>query len=455
MIQALFKYKHLWLILTSWIVAGVLFQPAAYVLVLGSAILFFIKGRYIELFIGFLFILLLSDHVHHGVDDPTIFAKDLKSIYLLLLGLVIWRNRKEFDLNNAIFIVLIPFFLLAFISLTWAINLPVGFQKTLSYTLLYFIVPIFIVNLFKSKREEFLLILLNYFVLIFLIGIILKFTFPSVIDLIGGRYRGLLGNPNGLGILIVQVILLFSIIKSYKLITITKNQTRFFYALVIISLLLSGSRNGMISIILFLILVRVFKVHFLVGVFILLLTFYVYQTVSIDPVALIRYAGMEEYFRIQTIETGSGRFIAWQFAWRQLQDYYFMGGGFGQDEQIMRPNYAFLERLGHSGGVHNSYISMWMDTGLIGVILYFSAMLTLIWKAAKNSNLAWPFFFTILFNITYESWLVGSLNPFTVMFLCSLTLLVMKERFLPTSRYNTDTSPSSKVSITRGPASSE
>lgn len=438
MIQAFLKYKHLWLILSSWIIAGVIFQPAAYVLVLASVVLFFTKGRYIELFIGFLFILLLSDHVHLIGADPTKFAKNLKSIYLLFLGLAVWRSRKEFDLTNPIFKALILFFILAFVSLIWAINFPIGLQKTISYSLLYLVIPIFFINVYKLKKEEFLFTLINYFILIFLLGIVFKFVLPSVVGFKGGRYTGLLGNPNGLGILLVQVFLLFSIIKNLKLLTITKNQTRLFYALIIISLFLSGSRNGMISILLFLMLLKVFKYHFFLGILTLFLAFYVFQTVTIDPVALIRYTGMEEYFRIQTIESGSGRFIAWDFAWQQLQEYYYMGGGFGQDEQIMRPNYEMLERMGHSGGVHNSFISLWMDTGLIGLSAFFVSMVFLIWKAARKSYLAWPFFLTILFNITYESWLVGSLNPFTVVFLCSMTLLVMKERFLPSSPLDTN-----------------
>ena len=31
---------------------------------------------------------------------------------------------------------------------------------------------------------------------------------------------------------------------------------------------------------------------------------------------------------------------------------------------------------------------------------------------------------SICFNITYESWIVGSLNPFTIMFLIILTIFV-------------------------------
>lgn len=438
--QVLVKYIPLWLILTSWIILGNILQPLAYVAVIASILLYVYKERYIELFIGFLFILLLSDHVHWGAGDPTKFAKSLKSIYLLVLVFVVVKTRKSFDLQNTIFKFLIPFFIFSFISLNWAINLPIGFQKTLSYSILYIVVPIYFVNTYKSNGKEFLYVLLNYFILILLLGIILKYVYPEAVDSGIERFSGLLGNPNGLGLLIVQIFLLFTILKSFKLVVVSKQLNWIIYTLIIISLLMSGSRNGMISILLFLLFIRLFKIHFLFGIIGLSAAFYSYQLVSIDPVSFVQSLGLEEYFRIQTLESGSGRFIAWEFAWGELQEYFFMGGGFGQDEQVMRPNYAYLQRLNHQGGVHNSYLSLWFDTGLIGVILYFSAMIGLIWGAAKKSSLAWPFFFTILFNIMYESWLVGSLNPFTVVFLCSLTLLVMKDKFVTEADLNAEMS---------------
>jgi len=430
------KYKHLWIILASWIILGNIFQPLAYVAVLLSVLLFFKKDRGVELFIGFLFILLLSDHVHWGGGDPTKFAKDLKGIYLLIIGFYLWRKRREMDLSNPIFKTFFIFFIWAFLALIWAINPVIGLQKTISFTLIYLLVPIAFINLYKVKGDKFIRVLISYFALVLVLGIAFKYIMPGVVQLESGRFRGLLGNPNGLGLILVQFFMLFYIINSYGMGKLTEWEKRFIYILILASLFLSGSRNGMISIPLFYILIRVFRIHFMIGVFFLVIGFYIYNAIEIDPVMLIRQFGVEDYFRIDTIETGSGRFIAWDFAWKKIQDYYFMGGGFGQDEQVMRPYYDVLSRLGHQGGVHSSYLSLWFDVGLIGIILYFTGLITLIWRAAKKSNLAFPFFFALLFNITYESWLVASLNPFTVLFLMSLTLLVMKYKFVPNKSSN-------------------
>lgn len=430
------KYKQLWFILFTWVIAGNVFQPLANVLVILSIFLFLVKDRPVELFIGFLFILLLSDHRVDFGPDPTQFAKDLKSIYLLVLTLSVWRNRDKFLMSNPIFKLLIPFFIIAFIGLIWAINIQIGLQKTISYTLLYAIIPIVFFNIYQSKGLDFIKAIAAYFFLIVLIGLIVRWVLPDVAQLLGQRFRGLFGNPNGLGLFIVQLFLFLTILRNYKLLVLSRREWLLFYFVIFLSLFLSGSRNGMITILLFLSLIRIFKFHFLFGLLVLIGFFYIYQFISFNPVDMIQSLGLENYFRIETIETGSGRYIAWDFAWQKIQDSFFLGGGFGQDEQIMRPNYQMLKRLGHSGGVHNSYLSLWMDTGLIGLIFYFFAVVILILRSSKNSALAMPFFFAIVFNITYESWLVGSLNPYTTMFLCSLTLLVMKDKFLSVKKNN-------------------
>jgi O-antigen ligase len=132
-------------------------------------------------------------------------------------------------------------------------------------------------------------------------------------------------------------------------------------------------------------------------------------------VGVIEFLGLQDYFRIESIEEGSGRKIAWVFAWQEIQNYYFVGGGFGQDEQIMRPNYYWLSKLGHQGGVHNSYLSMWFDAGIAGIIAFFGAFYGIVFKAMKHDYLVLAFAINIMFNITYESWLVASLNPFTIL----------------------------------------
>lgn len=141
-------------------------------------------------------------------------------------------------------------------------------------------------------------------------------------------------------------------------------------------------------------------------------------------IGVISFFGLEEFFRVDSIEEGSGRIVAWQFAWLKIQDFFFVGGGFGHDEHIMRPNYYWLSRLGHQGGVHNSYLSLWMDTGILGILAYFGAIIAIIGRVMRDNYIPIAIFTSLAFNIYFESWLVASLNPFTIIYLTIITILL-------------------------------
>lgn len=79
--------------------------------------------------------------------------------------------------------------------------------------------------------------------------------------------------------------------------------------------------------------------------------------------------------------------------------------------------------LGHQGAAHNMYLTFWLDTGLIGLILFLSGLLVTFFRASKRNKLAIPILYAILFSNNYESWLTASLNPFTIQLLFILSIL--------------------------------
>ncbi len=48
-------------------------------------------------------------------------------------------------------------------------------------------------------------------------------------------------------------------------------------------------------------------------------------------------------------------------------------------------------------------------------------------KSSKKVLIAFPIMFSVLFSVLYESWLNGSLNPFTITLLISLTIISESE----------------------------
>jgi O-antigen ligase len=138
---------------------------------------------------------------------------------------------------------------------------------------------------------------------------------------------------------------------------------------------------------------------------------------------IITALGLENFFRLETLQEGSGRLVAWDFAWQNVQKSFFIGKGFAYDEFLMRSNSRYLTRLGHEGGVHNTYLILWLNTGFIGLLLFLRGFLLLFIRASKFSSDALPIMFVIMFSIMFEPWLAASLNPFTIIFLTVATLI--------------------------------
>ncbi|MBP6313601.1 MAG: O-antigen ligase family protein, partial [Flavobacteriales bacterium] len=172
---------------------------------------------------------------------------------------------------------------------------------------------------------------------------------------------------------------------------------------------------------------RFFSGSVFVGFMALLLFIGVFEYAYSNLEAIVSFFGAEEYLRVNTLESGSGRYFAWEFAWVQLQSYIVFGGGFGTDEYVMRSFYEYLERMGHQGGVHNSYISLWFDVGIVGLVIYLRSLFLIFIKASRFAPMSMAVLFSVLFSVTYESWLVGSLNPFTILFVISMTMLSEEE----------------------------
>ena len=101
---------------------------------------------------------------------------------------------------------------------------------------------------------------------------------------------------------------------------------------------------------------------------------------------------------------------------------FLCGSGFSYDEMLFYGNRHALSALGHQGGVHNTYLALWLNTGIIGLVLWAFGFLRNIFKAVTISYTALPLLYTVLFSAFFEAWLMGSLNPYHITMLLILTL---------------------------------
>ncbi|WP_027419930.1 O-antigen ligase family protein [Crocinitomix catalasitica] len=428
-------------------VIGVWGGPIIYVLLPLMMLLLGLKNRFFEIFIIAIWMLILSDYVpvKSATHDDLQFAKDLKPLIPILFFLFYLKDRQLFGKVPKVFIYFVPFFISATISLFLAQNMASTLPKTVSFILLYSTVPIFVVFLHRTQKMMFWQSLMTFIIGMLTIGIVLRFVAPDIANISSGRFKGIFGNPNGVGLFLNLVFVLWIVLREYGLTKFTRLENRYIFGVILISLIWSGSRNAMMSIMIFYFVYKIIKINW----FLALLMVAAIVILS-DPffellIDIIEFFGLQEFFRIESIEEGSGRKVAWVFGWQQVEKYYFFGGGFGYAADLYAANYSVLSRLGHEGNAHNSYLTFWLNTGIIGVILYFGGLLTAVIKAMKKNYLVIAFFICICFNIMYESWLVASLNPFTIIFLTILTIFIANLR-------GEDYSP---VSIENSPKESE
>jgi O-antigen ligase len=363
----------------------------------------------------------MSDNLLPGME----WAKTFKNIYILFLAMIFILKRDVFQPKLDIIKKFIPFFIIAAICLLWAGTLIIGIQKTFSYFLIFLIVPNYVSFLYKSHGSGFFRELTWFFGLILTVSVLTKFVWPEIgIMEADGRFRGIFGNPNGIGLFTTISFVFWNIAKNYYPNEFNRWQLVFLYLLYFYCAFLTGSRSALISLFMFLALYRLFKIHAFIGFLLFSLVVIFFNDISNAMIDLLINLGYGETFRLENIEEGSGRLIAWNFAWEHINEYtFFLGGGISYDEFYFRGHYDMLERLGHQGGVHNSYLILWLNTGLIGLILYFKGFFQLWFKASRLSNMAFPAMLTFMFTIMFEAWMTASLNPHTTIYLCSLSIL--------------------------------
>jgi O-antigen ligase len=411
-------------VVAMWVLVGIFLGPVAFAFIPLTLLAFKSRDMWSEMLMGMLLILVLSD-VNKEMVSMRIF-KDVKEVYVVVLAMFLVLEQKRFAPFPGVFTLFLPFFVYSLFPLIWSNNFLIGLQKTISYGLMFMLVPSYLLYNYRRQGWTFLRNLMFFVITILLSGFIMAVLYPPG-AYVGGRFTGIFGNPNGLGIFSYLTMVLFGVMLGVKQDLFSWREKLFVYAVVLYFLIQSGSRASLTAVLIFVLFNRFFSYSPVLGLFVLLAFVAVIEAVSSNLNAIVLALGLEEYLRLRTLEDGSGRYFAWNFAWEKIQEYLVFGGGFANDEYVMRRNYAYLERMGHQGGVHNSYLSMWFNVGAVGLALYFRSFVLLFIKASKLLPMSTAIMFSVLFSIMYESWLVGSLNPYTIMLLMIMTIASEEE----------------------------
>ncbi len=425
MLKFLREHWQLFLIMVLWLLTGMYLNQAVFALLPLSV--FFFKSRELwpEVLFGLLLVLVLSDIEKDMFPMMRVF-KNAKNFYVLAIAMIFLLEVKRFAPLSNVFNIFLPFFIYSIFPLVFSNNMVVGLQKTISYWLMFLLVPNYVLYNYRRLGWDFIRNLLFFMVAILLAGFVMQFVDPSLTQ-IAGRYRGIFGNPNGMAIYCYLTLMLLGVVVSINKGLFSFRERVLLFGSIIYFLIVSGSRASLSAAMIFLVFHRFFAASPFLGLIGLVSLLFVVEVVSSNLEAIIVSLGLEEYFRLETLEDGSGRYFAWYFSWQHVQNYFVFGGGFSNDENIMHRARLFLEKEGHQGGVHNTYLSMWLNVGIVGLLLFLRSFFLLFIKASKLVPMSTAVLFSCLFSIMYESWLMGSLNPYTIVLLMIMTVVTEPE----------------------------
>ena len=182
-------------------------------------------------------------------------------------------------------------------------------------------IPLIVMSEFRKSSNLFLIKLATFLFLVVLAN--LGYTqFSAVAYSHGGRLTGLFGNPNGLAMFCLFSLLLFDVSRSLINFKISRNETIIFYFILLLCLILTGSRAALLSYILFFVFKQLSKSSPVIGFVALAFIAFGSDFVGSLGYQFIESIGLSKELRLdgdQGITTGSGRLIAWKYAWIEIQ----------------------------------------------------------------------------------------------------------------------------------------
>jgi O-antigen ligase len=284
----------------------------------------------------------------------------------ILLGRTV-RRVKYFDIAALIFIIY------AFISATYSPYPYLTLQRATTILALYISVfwIIWKYTYYQGPRKVISLIL-SVMWLIFALGYLMIFISPARAFL-AGRFAGIFGNPNGVGV-ISAIILPLSL---WQFLETKKKSSLLLFLMILVALLLSaarGSINATIIALGYFLYARSRQSRPLVLFssisFILIFTWIV-------DTALKEF--FKVYIRAESIPMLGGRLEIWPVALNFIFDKPLFGYGFGVEDKMLVLKHIVLYR--HSGlYMHNAYLGMLVQLGLTGFIIFFIPLFILLFK---------------------------------------------------------------------------
>ncbi|MCC6841277.1 MAG: O-antigen ligase family protein [Flavobacteriales bacterium] len=421
--QFIRAHYQLLVFILLWIAVAALAPVLLYAVLPIGVFLFRRAGRWHDILFGFIMCLVLSDMLK-GLPGMDV-MKTAKYTYIMALGALLLVDRVRMQPMARVFPIFLPFLVYAFLPLLRS-EVPVpAFQKTVSYGLLFLVVPNYVLFNFRRYGWEFFGNLVRFLMFMLLAQQLLPWLDPGGTYYLAGRFKGFFGNPNGMAIFVYLTLMLVVVVNHLRKDLFSRTEMVLYGLLLAYYLITCGARTSLMSALMFLLFIQFFRISMFLGVLSFIAFVGLGELMVANLPAIINALGLHEYLRVETLASGSGRYVAWEYAWHQVQEQglFLFGAGFDHEFVVMERAKQLLSSMGHQGGAHNTYLVFWMNTGIVGLLFFLRSLFLIFIKAGKNTPVAMAVLFSVLFSILYESWLSGSLNPYTSLLLVLLTIM--------------------------------
>jgi hypothetical protein len=373
--------------------------------------------------LAFLLVFIMSDQLIPQLQ----FFRPLRFVLIAFIGILSLQLTRK----SSVIIACLPFTLwAAFISYFESPNLTQSLPRAFGFYAMSFCIFNYLRQSFKKNEQLFSEYLLKF--LIFILGLSLLLIPLSSYPFLDGRFRGVFGNPNAIGLFCILSYPLIDLLKSRGF----KPQFKYekgFQALTLICILLTRSRTALACLIIY----ELFKFtqkktsYFVISLMALVILSLTYT--SIDYQALIKDLNLEKTIRLDTLEDASGRKEVWEVAKEEIKKQPWTGKGMLYDGIFIND---FKERhhlIGrHWSGIWSSYYSTLLNVGYIGMAFLFFYWFQL-YQACYKKKIATAYLIMVFFSGITESWFMASMNAFTPFFLLFFAIQSVPIKQKPTS----------------------
>jgi len=417
------------------------FGPSQIVLIplglIGFSLLFFSRG--ILIFLTILCLVLAQSSF--GMIQAA--ALNLRWVFFILFALHVFgdiflgrtvRKIKIFDILAIVFVIY------ALLSSFYSPIRSLSQERAITILLLYISVFWIIWKyVYEQGPEKTVNLILQVTMLIFIISYLMLFISPHL-SFLYGRFQGIFQNPNSIGIT-CAILLPLSL---WQFLETKKKTALFLFFLMLVGLFLSASRNSINAVVIamgYFIYMRSRKYRPLV--FFLLMSLILILTWATQTLAAHFF---QAYYRTETIPTLGGRMGIWPYALELITNKPIFGYGFGVEDKILPLKYPMLRgQLGTY--MHNSYLGMMLQLGIVGFIIFYSPLFILLFKElfsrqdSKTPLLRYALQASLIAGLlccVFESWVYSVGNAQAFPFWIMVMLLTFyryqdKEKILPES----------------------